>query len=189
MSIIGNQLTSLQRVAGYPRFTDDGTTYRLVDQYVCKYTSVTVLLPLRGSAHPDFAGYWLKTREWVKDGDAAIVTLTYGIDGVGEPIPDGAEVVSTDAVVDVESNGQLVPSIVYRRVRVKTVWTFSAGTSTLNVGTRISPPGLSGAGANEWLKTARIVEKTGEGTRVTDEYKWRSGGWDTTLYSAGSNET
>lgn len=196
MSVLGNPLSALQRLSGYPRFSDDGQL-TVTEKHVCLFASVSTLMPARGTVHPDYADYVLKKRGWERDGESAIVTLEYGLANVvgtgAYPMPDGAEVLSTRATVDVETADDgtelLVPGIIYTRRRVKTVWPDTAATRTLNVGTLINPPGLTSPGANEWLKTGRSVDQASDGTLVEDEYKWRSGGWDTAKYAAGAGET
>ena len=107
MSVVGNNLTSLQRLAGYPRFSDDGNL-SLEERYACLYSSVSTLLPARGAVHPDFTTYLLKRRSWERDGDSAIVTLIYGIDGVGSiPVPGGTAVQDRIAI-----SGELIKVVV-----------------------------------------------------------------------------
>ena len=181
MSVVGNNLTSLQRLAGYPRFSDDGNL-SLEERYACLYSSVSTLLPARGAVHPDFTTYLLKRRSWERDGDSAIVTLIYGIDGVGSiPVPGGTAVQESRAVIDVEQdpdgNPVDAPGIIYISTTIETAFSFSASEITSGVGSIGAPPGLTGATADEWKKTGRTVEKASDGTRVSDEYKWKDGGW------------
>lgn len=176
MSVLGNPLTSLQRVAGYPRFRDAGET-TLEDKYYCLWSSWVSLTPAKGTESAEISGMYLFERGAEKDGDAAIVTLIYRYPGSKEPVVDGADTYESRAAVTVSDTGDRLPTVEWiRRKRVKT-FTKSAANVTLNVGVRVSPPGMSSPTSNEWLKTGRgFVDGQGY-TEIVDVYEWKDGGW------------
>lgn len=212
MSMKGNQLTSLQEVSGSPEtvFTASGKT--LLRKYACAYSLVESLLPAIGSPDSDFSDLVVSRASYIRDGDAAMVTVEYAAPDLQTTIaPDSSAVLDASAnamelpvedilarygasastVTTLKENGvqsYLFPQPTVRRTRRVTGFTYTQANITKNVGYRVAPPGITGAAANYWLKVGRDVRDVGvnsAGQRVTeivDSYQYDPDGWNTDLY-------
>lgn len=94
--------------------------------------------------------------------------------------PDEPPIINGVAKPGVES--YLVPGVIYTRSEVlnSAIWTEANLISGL--GALSAPTGITGASANKWLKVARDVSETGDGTTITDTWQYAPDGWDTDIY-------
>lgn len=177
MSIKGNQLDTLVRVEGYPRYTSSGGNASLEDQFVCKWSSWGTLIPAMGSTTDQAASLYLTDKLVEREGEMARITLTYSYPDALAPVVDGDDTYESRATVTIDDEGNRLPSIAWVRRSRKSTFSLSASNVTSNVGKRVDPPGLTGSSANEWLKVGREVQVGPDYTDVTDSYEWKDGGW------------
>lgn len=196
MSMKGNQLTTLQEVSGSPETVIDANGKRLIRKYACAYTLVESLLPEVGDADSEFVDLVVARASYIRDGDAAMVTVEFTApDLQGTITPDTSAAVldasanamelpvediiarygaSASTVTTLKENGvqsYLFPQPTVRRTRRVTGFTYTQANITKNVGYRVAPPGVTGASSTYWLKVGRDVRDVGvnaTGQRVTE---------------------
>lgn len=208
MSIKGNSLSTLQEISGSPEVEITARGRAVLRKYACQYSLVESLIPPIGTPDSGFSDMLFVRAAYVRDGDAAMLTLRYEPADVEQPLtPDGSDKVlrvSANAIeIPIEQHPDYSPSwasskagvtsylspqpTVTRTVR-RTNFVYSESNVVYNVGKRVAPPNISGATVANWLKTARDcgdvgVSATGQRiTEITDSYQYAENGWDTDIY-------
>lgn len=185
MSIKGNQLDTLVRVEGYPRYTSTGSEASLEDQFVCKWSSWETLVPSIGSTTDQASNVYLTNKRADREGEMARVTLTYTTANL-EPIVDGDDTYESRSTVTIDDQGNRLPSVTWIRRFRKSTFGLTSNNITQNVGKRVNPPGLSNVNVDEWLKVGREVQIGQEYIDIVDSYEWKDGGWPAS-YGNGSD--
>lgn len=196
MSLKGNQLTTLEELAGSPEPVITSSGKGIVRKYACKWTLVESLLPAIGSPDAVFTDLVVSKISYPRDGDVAIVTVEYNapdlqttitpdtsaavLEGSANamelPVEDilaryGASASVVAALKEAGVESYLFPQPTVRRTTRVTNFVWSEANITKNVGYRVAPPGVQGAVQANWLKTGRDPRDVGinpAGQRVTE---------------------
>lgn len=196
MSMKGNQLTTLQEISGSPETVIDASGKKLVRKFACSYPLVESLLPFVGDADSEFVDLVVSRTSYVRDGDAAMVTIEYtapelrttvtpdtnaavidaSANAMELPVEDiltryGASASTVNSLKESGVQSYLFPQPTVRRTSRVTNFTYSEANITKNVGYRVAPPGIAGADQNKWLKVGRDVRDIGvsaTGQRISE---------------------